>query len=205
MALRRPAVLPEIAATAAAPDLGQLARDLASADSPVRRGAARLLGEIPEAVPLLCARLAVEDAPSVRSALLTALIRLKSDRVVAGLLPFLRSDETGLRNAVVEALQDMPTELEPSIAPLLTDADSDVRIFAVNIVSLMAHPGAALWLTRVVEADAHVNVCAAAVEGLAEIGDAASIPALEALPRRFPDVPFIAFAASAVIRRIRGL
>ncbi|KQO51244.1 MULTISPECIES: HEAT repeat domain-containing protein [unclassified Methylobacterium] len=205
MALRKPAALGDTQVMASTIDLATLSLELASLEASARRGAARTLGAVPEAVPLLCDRLAVESALSVRSAIVTSLIRLKSERVVEGLLPFLRSEDTGLRNAVIEALQEMPSEVEPFVAELLADADSDVRIFAVNIVSLLPHPSTPLWLTQVVAEDEHVNVCAAAVEGLAEIGTEHAIPALEALPGRFPDVPFIAFAVSAVIRRIRGL
>jgi len=60
------------------------------------------------------------------------------------------------------------------------------------------------WLRQVVVTDPHVNVCAAALDALAEVGEPSAIPTLEVLAERFPDVAFIKFAVDAAIRRIRG-
>ena len=184
--------------------LSELLEALHAPESGLRRAAAHDLGDHPEAIPTLCARLGDEPALSVRCVILTALIRLQSPAVVSGLLPYLRSEDAGLRNAVIEALQDMPGAVAPFMEDLLHDADSDVRILAVQIVSALAHAQAPEWLARVIASDQHVNVCAAAVDCLAEVGDPAAIPSLLALPGRFPGEPFIAFAVAVAIRRIDG-
>lgn len=203
MALKKPARLletpPESDPQA---DLAALAAALAAPEGAERRRAVRELGEFPDAVPLLCEHLSREPAASVRAVILSSLIRLKSAAVVAGLLPLLRGENSGLRNAAIEVLQEMPAEVEPHVADLLADPDSDVRILTVNVLSLLPHPQAPRWLSAVVAQDPHVNVCAAAVDGLAEIGDAQAVAPLQALPERFPDVPFIRFAVAAAIRRI---
>ena len=49
-----------------------------------------------------------------------------------------------------------------------------------------------------------VNVCAEALDALAEVGEPDVIPALETFADRFPDVAFIQFAVDAAVRRIRG-
>ncbi len=167
-----------------------------------RRQAARSLAAHPQAAADLCARLGAEPAASVRSVILTSLIAMPSDTVVRFLLPYLRSEDAALRNAVIETLQRMPEMLGPHIRSLLEDNDSDVRIFAVNVLAALAHAQAPRWLEVVLRCDPHVNVCAAAVDGLAEMGDRASRPALAALPARFPDEPFIAFAVQAALARI---
>ncbi|MGA2128052.1 MAG: HEAT repeat domain-containing protein [Xanthobacteraceae bacterium] len=177
---------------------------LGADDATTRRAAARELGSRPEAVPALCTRLGIEGAPSVRGVILTSLIRQKSQQAVEGLIPLLSSEDTALRNAVIEALQDMPDAVAPHMDKLLLDPDSDVRIFAVNILSLLPHPDAPRWLTRVISEDHHVNVCAAAVDCLAEVGDEAAIGPLIALQDRFANVPFMSFAIEAALRRIRG-
>jgi len=87
---------------------------------------------------------------------------------------------------------------------LLADDDSDVRIFAVNILAALRHQRAPEWLAEVIRSDSHVNVCAAAVDGLIEVGGADVIPDLEALERRFADIPFMRFAIETAIGRIRG-
>ncbi|AYO86170.1 HEAT repeat-containing PBS lyase [Methylobacterium sp. GXF4] len=204
MGLKKPTAPPKTEAEAPHADLAGLKAALAAPEAGERRRAARELGAFPEAGPLLCAHLAREPAASVRAVILTTLIRLKSPAVVEGLLPLLRSEDSALRNAAIEALQEMPMEVEPHVADLLADPDSDVRILAVNMLSLLPHPKAPDWLAEVVAREAHINVCAAAVDGLAEIGNERAIAPLQALAARFPDVPFIRFAAAAAIRRIGG-
>ncbi len=96
----------------------------------------------------------------------------------------------------------MPGEIAPYMEALLEDPESDVRIFAVNILSVLPNARAPEWLNKVILEDAHVNVCAAAVDCLAEVGTPASIPALKALRLRFGDQPFMTFAIDAVLKRI---
>ena len=189
----------------ASPDPGAMLAALRGGSPAERREAARGLGASPQAAGELCARLGAEPDASVRTAILTSLIRQRSPAAVAGLLPCLRSDDAALRNAAIEALQAMPEALEPHVDSLLADPDSDVRIFAVNVLAALPHAGVPAWLEGVVRTDCHVNVCAAAADALAGAGDECSVPALAALPARFPCDPFVAFAAAAAIRRIRGL
>jgi HEAT repeat protein len=92
----------------------------------------------------------------------------------------------------------------PQVEAMLGDPDSDVRIFAVNVLAALPHPMVPAWLRRVVTVDPHVNVCAAALDALAEVGEPEDIPALEALAERFADVAFIKFAVDAAVRRIRA-
>lgn len=203
MALVKRAAAP-LPADDAPRSLEQWAADLASVEASVRRRAARSLSAMPEAVSLLCDHLASEPNLSVRSIIFTGLIVHSSFAVVEGLLPLLASDDAGLRNGAIEALQEMPDALAPHVETMLTDPDSDVRIFAVNVLSALPHPMVPEWLRRVVASDPHVNVCAAAVDALAEAGEPDCIPALEDLADRFPDIAFISFAVDAAIRRIRG-
>ena len=178
--------------------------DLASDDISMRRRAAQALARIPDAVAVLCAHLANEQSLSVRSIILTGLIVHKSPAVVRGLLPLLGSEDANLRNGAIEALQQMPDEVAPHVEAMLADPDSDIRIFAVDVLSALPHPMVPEWLRRVVTLDPHVNVCAAALDALAEAGQPEVIPALEKLADRFSDVAFIQFAVDAAIRRIRG-
>lgn len=178
--------------------------DLASADASIRRRAARALSQIPDAVPVLCVQFANEQNLSVRSIILTGLIVNKSAAVVRGLLPLLASEDANLRNGVIEALQQMPDEVAPHVESMLAHSDSDVRIFAVDVLAALAHPKVPDWLRRVVTLDPHVNVCAEALDALAEAGGPDVIPALEGLAERFSDVAFIRFAVDAAVRRIRG-
>ncbi len=180
----------------------QFADDLRSGEPAQRRHAARELACFPEGVPILCDHLEREPAISVRSVIMTALIQSRSREAVEGLIQYLRSENTALRNETIEALQEMPDEIAPYMEALLSDRESDVRIFAVNILAALPNSRAPEWLQKVILEDEHVNVCAAAVDCLAEVGTPACIPALKELRLRFGDQPFMTFAIEAALKRI---
>lgn len=194
----------EAAGDAAGSSMTELVRDLASADPSTRRSAAKQLLEYPGATKILCEHLERDASISVRSIILSGLMRNHSREAAEALVGLLRSEDVNLRNSAIEALQEMPDEVGPHIEELLSDSDSDVRIFTVNVLSALRHPNIRSWLRQVLEHDGHVNVCAAAIDALVEAGELDDIPLLEDMSSRFPGVPFIAFAAEAGIRRIRG-
>lgn len=167
-----------------------------------RRVAARDLACHPQTSAALARLLGDEADPGVRSIMLTALIAHRTDDAAAGLLTYLRSDDAALRNEVIEALRTMPDAVAPAVNAMLSDPDSDVRILTVNLLAVLAHPSVPRWLEHIARTDPHVNVCAAAIDALAEAGDTASLPALAAAAARFPDEPFIAFAARVAQNRI---
>ncbi len=180
----------------------ELAAALQSNEPALRRQAARELAHLAEGIPILCDHLERESAVSVRSVIMTSLIQSRSREAAEGLIRYLRSENTALRNAAIEALQEMPGEVAPFMEALLEDPESDVRIFAVNILAVLPNPHAPEWLQKVILEDGHVNVCAAAVDCLAEVGTPASIPALKQLRLRFGDQPFMTFAIEAALKRI---
>lgn len=178
---------------------------LDDADPAQRRRAAHALGEKPDAVPALSARLTREEDPSVRETLLTALVRAGTGEAAAALVPYLGSEDVALRNGVIESLQQMPAAVAmPEVAPLLEAADSDLRIFAAQLVGKLAHPDRLSLLAGVIDRDPHVNVCLSAVEALMESGDPAALPIVERLAVRFPDDPFVAFSVDAARRLFSG-
>ena len=185
-------------------DLATLYAKLDSAESPVRRAAARALSNHPEAAMRLCDRLEVETSPSVRAVLFTSLIRLECSEVVTRLIGHLRSEDAALRNGAIEALQEMRASVTAHVRDLLDDGDSDVRIFAVNILGALCDPETPALLAAIVEHEPHVNVCAAAVDALAEVGGPEAVGPLRALRGRFADEPFMTFAIDTAIRRVRG-
>ncbi|MDR3517431.1 MAG: HEAT repeat domain-containing protein [Azospirillaceae bacterium] len=185
-------------------DLAALLDDLSAAEPSVRRAAARDLAAHPEAAMPACDRLEIEASPSVRAVLLTTLIHLQSPAVAVRLAAHLRSEDVPLRNAAIEALQEMPDAIAPHLQDLLADEDSDVRIFAVNILGALRHAQAPEWLAEVVRSDPHINVCAAAVDALAEIGSLETLIDLENLRRRYDGNAFMEFAIDAAMRRIEG-
>jgi len=181
-----------------------LIQQLASWDVQERRWAARDLAACPQAAEVLLQALAGESEHVVREAIFDSLQQIGGERVVAGLIDLLRSEDAALRNGAIEVLQSMPDEVAPHIGELLCDSDSDVRIFAIDILQQLAHPRTPEWLLSILQNETHVNVVAAAVDRVAEVGTLEMIPALEAVKQRFAGEPFIGFAVDVAIRRIRG-
>jgi HEAT repeat protein len=139
-----------------------------------------------------------ETEPRVVEAIFTSLARRGGEESAAHLFPLLRSDDAALRVGAIEALQSMPAALAGHIEELLRDADSDVRIFAVELTRTM--PAAATAsLCRLLDREPHPNVCAAAVEVLAEIGSHDAVPHLERCRDRFAGQPFLPFAIATAI------
>jgi HEAT repeat protein len=183
-------------------DCSDLLVELSDANPTARRWAARDLIDCPDCVSVLVEQLKIEPELSVREVILTTLTRLGDPAAVAGLVDCLRSEDAALRNEAVEAMKQLPDEVAPIMLGLLADADPDVRIFAVNVLESLCHPEVESWLIEVIERDAHVNVCATAVDLLGEVGTPAALGSLERFKARFADEPYIQFAADLALKRI---
>jgi HEAT repeat protein len=186
-------------------DLDGLLAQLADADAAVRRWAARDLAAYPAAAPAVCARLADEADASVRAVLFTTAARLGGPAVVQAMVELLRSEDPRLRNGAIEVLSGLPDLVAPQIDRLLLDADSDVRIFTVNLLGELRHPQVGRWLAQVLHTDAEVNVVGAALEVLAEVGGPEALGAVREARRRFADDPYIGFSADLVVARIESV
>jgi HEAT repeat protein len=202
-----PFVKRELPAPPAAPHSAEdsLASHIAGLGRPdpdARWGAARALGGYADAVPALACALNAEQVPRVREAIATALVRIGDETSVKALLPSLRSQDAGHRAAAIEALQSLPDVTLPFMPSLLADTDADVRILATELARNMSVGDANRLLCGLLDHDLHPNVCAAAIEVLAEVGTRDAVPAIEACARRFADTPFLLFAASTAIARI---
>jgi HEAT repeat protein len=176
--------------------------NLTSPDAEIRWRAARTFSGRREAAPALAAALGTEQTPRVREAIMTALLRVGDEASIRALLPYLRSPDAALRAAAIETLQALPEATSPFLEPLLADGDSDIRILATELARNMPAPDATRVLCRLLEREPHPNVCAAAIEVLAEVGTRDAIPMLQSCAERFCNVPFLTFAASTAIARI---
>jgi len=119
-------------------------------------------------------------------------------------VPCLRSEDAGLRAAAIEALQAMPLAISPMMVQLFSDPESDVRLLATELARNMKACDATRLLCDLIEQEPHPNVCAAAIEVLAEVGTPEALPALERCAVRFTSTPFLPFAISMAIARISG-
>ncbi|MET0443119.1 MAG: HEAT repeat domain-containing protein [Pseudorhodoplanes sp.] len=183
-------------------DADRLAADLASASEEARWSAAREVYALPQGLDLLVTALKQETVPRVREALFTGLARMATPDSAAAALPYLRSDDAALRTGALDALRAMPNIAAGHLPSLLCDRDADVRLLACEIARVITAPEANLLLGQVLATEPTANVCAGAIEVLAEIGDASVVPALDACAARFPDDPFLDFAIGAARARI---
>jgi HEAT repeat protein len=173
-------------------------------DAESRWTAARALAGHSEAVPALAAALGREPVPRVREAIMTALLRIGDAASVEAILPYLRSQDAGLRAAAVEALQALPAAIAPFLAQLFSDPEPDVRMLAAELARKMKASDATRLLCDLIGREQHPNVCAAAIDVLAEVGTPEALPALEKCAARFAATPFLPFAISVAIARISG-
>lgn len=166
-----------------------------------RREAARELARLPASADTMGMQLLTETDPSVREALFTGLRHQASGEAAAALIRLLSSEDAGLRNGAIEALAAMPEAVAPRMKALLRDPDPDVRIFAVNLLVELKHPDLVMWLVEALAQETQVNVVAAAIDVLAEVGGPEHRSLLKGLTTRFPDDPFIGFAVDMALSR----
>lgn len=184
------------------PPKGDPRKDLMSGLTETRWSAARALSGDAAAVGDLANALLREEEPRVREAILTGLARAGTPQAVEAVLGQLRSDDAGQRTAALDALRAMPAAVWPKAPQLLQDPDSDVRLLACELARDAPSEEAEAVLCALLDREAEVNVCAAAVEVLAEVGAAAALPALERCAQRFASDGFLRFAVATAIDRI---
>lgn len=185
-------------------DFEGLLKQLGDPDPQIRRLGARDLAAYQRAASALSERLPLEDDLAVREAILGSLVAIGGDQAVRGLAPLLKSEDANLRNGAIEALQQLPQAVEPFLETMLGDPDPDARLMAVNVLALMPLAQAPDRLLQVASEDEHINVVAAALNALAEVGESPMIPTLLDVKERFKQEPFLCFVVDTVIRRIKG-
>ena len=190
-------------AAAAPPDPAKVFEALAGGTEDERWDAARAAPGIPGAARHLHEAALRETSPRVREALFTSLTRIASPESVELLLPLLRSDDAPLRTGALDALRAMKGLAWPYLPRLLEDGNADVRLLACELARDQPGKESAALLCDLLESEREQNVCASAVEVLAEIGDPEALPALSRCAERFRGVSFLEFAIQTTIDRIR--
>jgi len=183
-------------------DFEGLTNQLSSENSTERRWAARDLAEYKEASSCLIEQLMKEKDITVREIIISSLLSIGDEIAISGLINCLKSDDAHLRNSAIEALKQIPEQVAPYIENLLHDKEPDVRIFTINILESLRHPKVVKWLIDVIENDENVNVCATALDLLAELGTEEAIQAIKKVKERFKNEPYIQFASDIALRRI---
>lgn len=192
---------PGSASPPAVQDVRLVQQALASPVSEERWAAARAAADLAGADMALSQALRAESDPRVREAIFTSLARIGSPVAIESLLSMLRSDTAVLRTQALDALRMVRT-LGAVPSQLLRDPDPDVRILSCELVRSLPAPEANQLLCELLATEKNANVCAAAVDVLAEVGEPKVLGTLADCARRFSDTPFLVFAIGAVSDRI---
>lgn len=184
------------------PSTAEVLTGLGSANPEERWAAARKAGGIPELAAALAAGLAPETDPRVREAMFTGLARIGTRDSITGLLPMLRSNDAALRTGALDVLRSSVIATHELLPQLLSDPDVDVRILSCELARSLTSEEASRSLCALLTHETEPNVCAAAIEVLAEVGNDTALPVLAQCAQRFPQVPFLIFAIKLATDRI---
>jgi HEAT repeat protein len=193
---------PDARPPVAGPDAPDVLARLASGTDEERWASARAAADVPGGVQALGAALSREADRRVREAIFTSLARLGSRESVDAVLPHLRSDDANLRVGALDALRAMPEAVGARVPVLLADPDPDVRVLACELARGLHSSAATRALCDRLGSEPEANVCAAAVEVLAEIGGPEALPELVRCADRFRSDPFLSFAIKIAAERI---
>lgn len=184
------------------PSAAEVLTGLGSANPEARWAAVRAAAELPDMAAALAAALPQESDGRVREAMFTSLARIGTRDSIAGMLPMLRSDDAALRTGALDALRSSVIATHELLPHLLNDPDVDVRILSCELARSLPSEQANLSLCALLAREAEINVCAAAIEVLAEVGNSTALPILEQCAQRFSHVPFLTFAIKLATDRI---
>jgi len=186
------------------PDAAAVRAALESGSEEQRWYAARAAASLSDTVAAVAEALAREQNSRVREALFTALARIATPQSIEAVLLFLRSDDASVRTGACDALAAMKDAAWPHVAALLRDSNADVRVLACELTRNMPSEHAVPHFCALLDNEPEPNVCAAAIDALAELGRAEALPALARCRERFRATPFLGFAISVAEDRIRS-
>lgn len=151
-------------------DCAKILKDLKSDDNEIVREAAFQSGEhnCVEAVPLL-AELLKTNHLGLQEAADHALRHIGGKESVQAVVPLLRSDDVPVRNLSMDILREVGAQDFPSLVELVHDEDTDIRIFAVDILGSTDSFKAVEPLCDALLKDPEVNVRYQAAVSLGEL------------------------------------
>ena len=134
----------------------------------------------------------------------TSLARIDSTESVDELLSLLRSDNAHLRTGALDALGIMIGNRRELLARLLNDGDADVRILSCELARSLPSEAATSLLCTLLADEQQINVCAAAIDVLAEVGGPEALETLARCAQKFRETPFLSFSIKIATDRINA-
>lgn len=179
-------------------------KGLSSANRDERWAAARAAAHVPQNAEALASALRTERDIGVREAMFTSLARIGSPQSMGYIVEFIRSDDAGVRAAALDALRAKLDAIRVHLPALLSDSDSDVRLLSCELARSLPSEEATAALSELLAHEDQPNVCAAAIEVLAEAGRPEALTVLEACEAKFKETPFLSFAIKIAKERIQA-
>lgn len=177
---------------------------LTSNNSDERWTAARMAVGDPRAESTLASLVLTESDPRVREAMLTSLTRSGSSESIDAIVSLLRSDDAASRAGALDALRPMTDVIRARLPSLLSDSDADVRLLSCELARSLPGEEATRLLSDLLRKEREPNVCAAAIDVLAEAGRPEALTTLDDCEIRFKDTPFLSFAIKIAKQRIQS-
>jgi HEAT repeat protein len=181
---------------------GEILEALVDPDPDSRWAAARDAAFLADGGAALAAALPTETDSRVREAMFTGLAHIGTPHAVEAIISLLRSDDANLRGGALEALRVLLPRAHDILPRLLSDQDTDIRILSCELARALEGAEATRLLCRVLDRDDEANVCAAAVEVLAEVAGPQALPSLQSCALRFGNSPFLTFSIQVVVDRL---
>ena len=155
--------------------------------------------EYQEAVPKL-AELLKSDHMGIQEAAELTLRRFGGQKTIQGIIPLLWSEEPHIRNVAMDILRDIGDQDIDSILELLNNQDSDVRIFAADILGCIESVMIVRPLCNTLIEDPDPNVRHQAAISLGELGNQG---ASNCLKQALNDQEWIQFAVIEALNKIK--
>jgi HEAT repeat protein len=182
-------------------DCAKILKDLNSDDNEIVREAAFQAGEhnCVEAVPLL-AELLKTNHLGLQEAADHALRHIGGKETVQAVVPLLRSDDAPVRNLSMDLLREVGAQDFPSLVALVHDEDTDVRIFAVDILGSTDSFMAVEPLCDALLKDPEVNV---RYQAAVSLGELANPDAAKCLNLAMKDDEWVQYAVIEALAKIK--
>lgn len=155
--------------------LSKLINDLSNPDPSKRRSSAEALSSSDERAIYHLIKALRDESPGVQDAAMRSLISLGGEVTAHMVLPLLR-DEPYLRNTAMIILKEIGRDAIPLLKPFLRDKDSDIRKFAVDLISEIGYCTYPEELVRNLQDDPNINVRASAAKAIGNLQYKEALP-----------------------------
>ena len=173
---------------------------LCDEDPDCRRVAAEALGEVRNLAALTALAAALkDDSKGVRDAASRSLLAIGGSNAARAIVEYIADENIATRNLASDLLVKLGSVSIPALLPYLSDADEDVRKFAVDILGMIRENVPAASLYPLLH-DPDQNVVLAAVEALGNIRQPEAVPHLL---RCFDEQPYTRAAVVEALGKIQ--